>query len=219
MAKKKPKLTPNQLEYQKQLKLLKRRIKRWERKGFLYDYSLPETPKKVTKKDIQKLKNITFKKFTSEEKQELREKYRQREELIDESVPSSINKPLSKREEIDVWLDDLIDEILNPSLIERERDGAKGLLYSLIDWARVRLGDDVFYDYLQDKSIVEKLKKAASEYIQSYVDHKGVDHGAESLRLFTETLNLGRPLTIQQAEDIEIYGRFDIDIGGTDYDL
>lgn len=219
MAKKKPKLTPNQLEYQKQLKLLKRRIKAWERKGFLFEYSPPETPKRVTKKGIQKLKNITFKKFTSEEKQEFIEKYRRREESIDESVPSAIHTPLPKREEIDLWLDDLIDEILNPSLIEREREGAKDLLYSLIDWARVRLGDKALYDYLQDKSVVDKLKKSASQYIQSYVDHKGVDHGAESLRLFTETLNLGRPLTNQQAEDIEIYGRFDIDIGGTDYDL
>lgn len=219
MAKKKPKLTPNQLEYQKQLKLLRRRIKAWERKGFLFDYTPPEIPKRVTKKDIQRLKNITFKKFTSEQKQEFRERYRQREESIDESVPQAINKPLSKRYDLDVWLDDLIDEILNPSLIEREREGAKDLLYSLIDWARVRLGDEAFYNYLQDKTVVDKLKKAASEYIQSYVDHRGVDHGAESLRLFTETLNLGRPLTNQQAEDIEIYGRFDIDIGGTDYDL
>ena len=233
MAKKKPKLTPNQLEYQKQLKLLKKRIKSWERKGYLYDYSLPETPKRINKKDIQKLKNIQFRKFTKEQKQQLRRNYEHREELKRQEEyedgwgwyepdystywPES-NEPVNTEREISRWLDDIIDEIINPDLIERERAGAKDLLKAIIDNARRELGEKGFYTYLQDPKVVTDLKNAASRYIQSYRKKNGYDNGDASLREFTETLNLGRPLTQEQAEDLEIYGTVGFDYSGTDYD-
>ena len=67
---KKKKKTLNQLEYEKALKNLKRRIKAAEKRGFRFDKSeiLPiEKPKRITKKRIESLKklNIYSKKGTT----------------------------------------------------------------------------------------------------------------------------------------------------------
>lgn len=66
----KKKKTLNQLEYEKALKNLKRRIKAAEKRGFRFDKSeiLPiEKPKRITKKRIESLKklNIYYKKGTT----------------------------------------------------------------------------------------------------------------------------------------------------------
>lgn len=225
MAKKQRKLTPNQSEYQRQLRLLKRRVKSWERKGYLFEIRIPEIPKRVTKKDIQKLKNIQFKRFTKEERNKAWGRYQIREELSREPEVNYDDywyepeyRPVNTMAEIQQWLDDIINEILNPELLERDREGAKELLETIIDNARRELGDKSFYDYLQDPEVVTKLKNAASNYRQSYRKKNGTDTGDESLREFTETLNIGRPLTQEQAEDLEMYGAVDFDYSDTDYD-
>lgn len=225
MAKKKRKLTPNQIEYQRQVKLLKRRIKSWERKGYLFEVRIPEMVKRVTKKNIQELKSIQFKNFTKEERDIAWGRYQIRLEL---SREPEINyddywyepeyRPVNTMDEIQQWIDDIINEILNPDLLERDREGAKELLETIIDNARQRLGDKGFYDYLQDPEVVTKLKNAASNYRQSYRKKNGTDTGDESLREFTETLNLGRPLTQEQAEDLERYGVVGFDYSDTKYD-
>lgn len=218
MARKRHKLTPNQREYQKQLKLLKRRQKSWLKKGYNFGVYMPqfnENPRTVTKKEIERLKQVQFKNFTPEQKQVAKKHYEQ------DKTPWGIEferKPLKTIEEIQQWIDDIINEILNPDLLEKEREGAKDLLYGIIENARRELGDRAFYDYLQDPEVVTKLKNAASNYIQSYRKKNGTDTGDESLREFSETLNLNRPLTQEQAEDLEMYGAVDFDYSDTDYD-
>lgn len=60
------KLTPNQAEYQKQLQNLKRRIKSAQKKGYIVpDTIIPDTPKRITKTEINKLKSITAKQIIS----------------------------------------------------------------------------------------------------------------------------------------------------------
>lgn len=60
------KLTPNQAEYQKQLKNLKRRIKTVQKKGYIVPETIiPETPKRITKSDINVLKSIRSKQIIS----------------------------------------------------------------------------------------------------------------------------------------------------------
>lgn len=51
-------LTANQEEWAHQLRNLKRRIKSLEKYGLIVDYELPEMPKRVTKRDIEKLKGL-----------------------------------------------------------------------------------------------------------------------------------------------------------------
>lgn len=51
-------LTANQEEWVHQLRNLKRRIKSLEKTGLIAGYELPEMPKRVTKRDIEKLKGL-----------------------------------------------------------------------------------------------------------------------------------------------------------------
>lgn len=225
MAKKKPKLTPNQLEYQRQLKLLKRRIKSWERKGYLFEIRIPEMPKRVRKKDIQKLKNIQYKKFTPEERNKAWGRYQIREELnrepeinYDDYWYEPDYEPVNTIAEMDAWLEETFNSILNPTLVDRERDGAKELLRGLLDDAKRELGTKAMYEYLQQPNVVDKLNTYASEYISSYQRKDGTDTGSTPLVKFAEILNLGRPLTQDQDEELTMYGTIDFDYTDTDYD-
>lgn len=225
MAKKKPKLTPNQLEYQKQLKLLKRRIKSWERKGYTFDVYIPETPERIRKKDIQKLKNIQFKRFSKEEKQLARYRHEEIEERnntyyedYNDWYFEPSDEPVSTVAEMDAWLEETFNEILNPSLVEREREGAKEVLRNLLDTAKAELGVKPMYEYLQQPNVADKLQSYASEYISSYQRKDGTDTGSTPLVKFAETLNLGRPLTQEQDETLTMYGTIDLDYTDTDYD-
>lgn len=51
-------LTANQEEWLHQLRNLKRRIKSLEKYGLIVDYELPEMPKRVTNREIEKLKEL-----------------------------------------------------------------------------------------------------------------------------------------------------------------
>lgn len=61
MVTKKPKKpTPNEIAYKKELRRLQAFIRRAQKRGYsFYGYSLPEKPKRVTKKSVDKLKAIT----------------------------------------------------------------------------------------------------------------------------------------------------------------
>lgn len=61
MAKKK-KQTPLQLDYKKQVKRLKQAIRRAENRGYIIpDNIIPEQPKRITRKSVERLKKITTK--------------------------------------------------------------------------------------------------------------------------------------------------------------
>ena len=58
------KLTKNQKLYIKEIDLLKKRIKRLEKKGLTVDtFRLPEIPKRITKKSIEDIHNIRGKRL------------------------------------------------------------------------------------------------------------------------------------------------------------
>lgn len=225
MAKKKPKLTPNQLEYQKQLKLLKRRIKSWERKGYEFEIYIPETPERIRKRDIQKLKNIQFKRFSKEEKQLARYRHEEIEEInntyyedYNDWYFEPSDEPVSSIAEMDAWLEETFNEILNPSLVDREREGAREILLTQLETSKRELGVKGMYEYLQQPDVVNKLQTYASEYIASYQRKDGTDTGSTPLVKFCEVLNLGRPLTQEQNETLTMYGTIDLDYTDTDYD-
>lgn len=222
MAKKR-KLTPNQAEYQHQLKLLKDRIRKWEKKGLLYDKPLPEIPKKIGKKHIQQLKNIQLRKFSKEEKQQMRQRY---EDVVtgkitpeeQDNLTDMPNRYVDDMNEMNLWIVNCVSEMLNPTLIKREREGARNQLQILIDDAHRMLGTENFYNMLQDSDTVTQLNNAAFEYLQSYITNKGYDTGAEALRTFVRILNLGRPLTNEQEDMLQVYGHVLFDYTETDYD-
>ena len=225
MAKKKPKLTPNQLEYQRQLKLLKRRIKAWERRGYDFGIRIPKPPKRVTTKDIQKLKDIQFKRFTKEERQIAWARYEEREseERYDYDYSEVYQReitdePVKTEAEMDAWLEEIFNGIINPSMVDKEREGAKEKLYGILQDAKLRLGTRAMYEYLSQPDVVSKLNNYASAYISSYLKKDGTDTGAIPLTKFAETLNLGRPLTQEQSEELTMYGSIDFDYTDTDYD-
>lgn len=63
MAKRKAKskakqLTENQQLYQNQINRLKRALKKARKEGYIFEYNIPEMPKRVTKPAIEKLKKI-----------------------------------------------------------------------------------------------------------------------------------------------------------------
>ena len=61
------KQTPNQREYAKQLQRIKNAVKRAEKRGYIFNENvIPQTPKRITKSAIQKLKETTTNKLYGE---------------------------------------------------------------------------------------------------------------------------------------------------------
>ena len=52
-------ITPNQQEWEKELKRLNQLIKRAEKRGYIFDENIiPKTPKRITKKKLSEIKEI-----------------------------------------------------------------------------------------------------------------------------------------------------------------
>lgn len=77
MAKKK--LTPRQQEWQTEYKKLQRRVRDWKRK-FHVVVDLPQKPERVTKRDIERLKQMTWKNLDEGTKAYARKEYEYRYE-------------------------------------------------------------------------------------------------------------------------------------------
>lgn len=235
----KPKLTKNQLQFQKELQNLRRRAKEWERKQGIKFTDFPTMPERVTKKDIQRVREIRLKNFTPQQVERYRKEYQYRtnyepptedqylrddydpywyEPEWDDSWGEESSTPALSTAEMEAWIQEKIDSILNPTLLEREREGAKELLRTIIDNAKEQIGTKGFYEFLQDPENAGKLEASAHAYLQSYQKKNGTDTGGPALEEFTETLNLNRPLTDEQAYELSTYGTVNFDYSGTDYD-
>lgn len=77
MAKKK--LTPRQKEWETEYKKLQRRVRDWKRK-FHAIPDLPQKPERITKKDIERLKQFKWKNISEAEKKQWRKEYEYRYE-------------------------------------------------------------------------------------------------------------------------------------------
>lgn len=77
MAKKK--LTPRQQEWETEYKKLQRRVRDWKRK-FHAVPDLPVKPERITKKDIERLKQFKWKNISESEKKQWRKEYEYRYE-------------------------------------------------------------------------------------------------------------------------------------------
>ena len=234
MAKKSNKQTQLQKEWEKQYKLLKRRASSWKKvHRILYD-KLPEKPKRVTKKAVEKLKETKWKHFTEEEKRTYRNKYEEayEERIIPDPYENDIynppteydyfnsndfiedslwedteNEPALSEEEIDAFIDETIDAILDINGIERVNENIRQIFQNLLDSLRNSLGDRGFYDFLSDPSIVDELTEAAQTGMATSPtkDTSGAEkpQAHDAIIKFTNTLNRHKPLDAYQAEQLE----------------
>ena len=83
MAKKR--LTPRQQEWETEFKKLQRRVREWKRK-FHAVPDLPQKPERITKKDIERLKQFKWKNIEEAVKKRWRKEYEYRYEQEDEEV-------------------------------------------------------------------------------------------------------------------------------------
>lgn len=83
MAKKR--LTPRQQEWETEFKKLQRRVREWKRK-FHAVPDLPQKPERITKKDIERLKQFKWKNIEVVVKKRWRKEYEYRYEQKDEEV-------------------------------------------------------------------------------------------------------------------------------------
>jgi hypothetical protein len=93
---KKSKLTPLQMEYQKEIKLLKRRTKQWQKSHRILYTDIPEMPKRVTKQSIEKIKQVRFKNLTEKQIKSAQKAYNiayDRGELPETRKPKKEYKP------------------------------------------------------------------------------------------------------------------------------
>lgn len=105
------KLTKNQQLYIKEIDLLKKRIKRLEKKGFTVDtISLPEIPKRITKKSIEDIHNIRGKRLL-----EYTEQARELKTITDYIPTFSMTSRIS--DELDYLLSYMNDEMKIYSLM------------------------------------------------------------------------------------------------------
>lgn len=99
------KLTKNQQLYIKEIDLLKKRVKRLEKKGLTVDtISLPEFPKRITKKSIEDIHNIRGKRLL-----EYTEQARELKTITDYIPTFSMSSRIS--EELDYLLSYMNDEM------------------------------------------------------------------------------------------------------------
>lgn len=83
MAKKR--LTPRQQEWETEFKKLQRRVREWKRK-FHAVPDLPQKPKRITKKEIERLKQFKWKNIEESVKKRWRKEYEYRYEQKDEEI-------------------------------------------------------------------------------------------------------------------------------------
>ena len=225
------KLTKMQQQYRHEFELLKRRAKYWEQK-YGINITLPEKVTKPRKKDITNLKQMRWDKV-SKEHYENAGRYIPpiEQDFYDQIEPPDIEQPEWNRaygelspepaiteEEMEAWLEEKIEQIVNPTLLERERAGAKQTLRNILYSAKESMGTVNFYKMLQEPETAAKLEDAATRYINSYRRRNGTDGGDAPLETFAETLNANRPINDEDSYELQMYGTMSFDYSGTDYD-
>lgn len=125
MAKKK--LTPRQREWETEYKKLRRRVRDWKRK-FHAVPDMPVKPERITKKDIERLKQFKWKNISEAEKKQWRKEYEYRYEnkMPEVYQPKPPYTPPTEQEFLDnLSLDELEHEkqFLEPDSDEPDEDG------------------------------------------------------------------------------------------------
>lgn len=195
--------------------------------------------KRVTKQFVQKLHDIRYKNLTEKQKKEYSRNYtiaydrgeinipepqQPYEPPTEEQFTSNTyndfsqvweedddfsQEPVDTAEEIDAFINSMIDEILGePSRNQDARDYLENLLWE----ARRNYGDRGFYQMLQDDNIVRSLQESAyTAQVVSPTRNGDMRRETEvAIVDFATTLNNGRPLSLDQQEMLWSTQRADI---------
>lgn len=235
MARKKKHLTKNQAEYNKELARLKRRISDWKKTHRILFEDIPDRPEKIYKKDIEQLRKIRWRSFTEEQKRKYRTNYEEAYEEnqlpnpydyddiysphsetdfynndydVDEDYwEDTGNEPAKSKEEIDAFIQETMDAILDINGIDRPNEYMRSIFQNLLNSLRSSIGDKAFYEYLSDPSTVDELTEAAQTGMATSPtkDTSGAEkpQAHDAIIKFTDTLNKHRPLDDYQSEQLE----------------
>ncbi len=236
MAVKKSRLTKNQAEWEKQYNLLKRRISDWKRKFHAVFNELPIKPTRITKKDIERLKEITWKKLTPQQKESARREYTYRydEEWEDVYEPKLPYTPPTEQDfygnvendndyidmgdedaidteaELNQWITNLIGQILDVN-VNYPTPGIEQTLRRIMYNSEDRMGKEEFYNFLQENAsqLHQLAERAISGYLRRGSSPTRQQEGA--MVEFATILNMNRPLTQEQSETFTQEGYIDFD--------
>lgn len=195
--------------------------------------------KRVTKQYVQKLHDIRYKNLTEKQKKEYARKYTIAYDRGEINIPKPQHpyepptesqfisnayedfsqgteelddfsqEPIDTAEEIDAFINSMIDEILGEPMHNQD---AREYLENLLWEARRNYGDKGFYEMLQDDSIVRSLQESAyTAQVVSPTRNGDMRRETEvAIVDFATTLNSGRPLSIEQQEMLWSTQRADI---------
>lgn len=195
--------------------------------------------KRVTKQYVQKLHDIRYKSLTEKQKKEYARNYTIAYDRGEINIPKPLEtyeppteaeftaniykdfsqsmpkdddfsqEPIDTAEEIDAFINSMIDEILGEPMHNQD---AREYLENLLWEARRNYGDKGFYEMLQDDSIVRSLQDSAyTAQVVSPTRNGDMRRETEvAIVDFATTLNSGRPLSIEQQEMLWSTQRADI---------
>lgn len=195
--------------------------------------------KRVTKQFVQRLHDIRYSNLTEKQKKEYSRNYTIAYDHDEINIPKPIEpyepptesqfisnayedfsqdaeefddfsqEPIDTAEEIDAFINSMIDEILGEPMHNQD---AREYLENLLWEARRNYGDKGFYEMLQDDSIVRSLQESAyTAQVVSPTRNGDMRRETEvAIVDFATTLNSGRPLSIEQQEMLWSTQRADI---------
>lgn len=195
--------------------------------------------KRVTKQFIQKVHDIRYTKLTEKQKKEYSRNYTRAYDRGEINIPQPrttyeppteaqfidndfqdfseewqedddfSQEPIDTAEEIDAFINSMIDEILGEPMSNQD---ARDYLENLLWEARRNYGDKGFYEMLQDDSIVRSLQESAyAAQVVSPTKNGDMRRETEVAIIdFATTLNNGRPLSLDQQEMLWSTQRADI---------
>lgn len=195
--------------------------------------------KRVTKQFVQKIHDIRYKSLTEKQKKEYARNYTIAYDRGEINIPEPLHnyepptesqfinnnyedfsqgteefddfsqEPIDTAEEIDAFINSMIDEILGEPMHNQD---AREYLENLLWEARRNYGDKGFYEMLQDDSIVRSLQESAyTAQVVSPTRNGDMRRETEvAIVDFATTLNNGRPLSIEQQEMLWSTQRADI---------
>lgn len=195
--------------------------------------------KRVTKQFVQQVRNIRYKNLTEKQKKEYSRNYTIAYDNGEINIPKPIEpyepptesqfinntyedfsqdteeyddfsqEPIDTAEEIDAFINSMIDEILGEPMHNQD---AREYLENLLWEARRNYGDKGFYEMLQDDSVIRSLQESAyTAQVVSPTRNGDMRRETEvAIVDFATTLNSGRPLSIEQQEMLWSTQRADI---------
>lgn len=212
------KLTPNQQVWKKELKRLQQFIRRAKKRGYIFpDDVIPETPKRITKKQLSKIKSIIPQTLYSQaefynpdtgeilsgiEGRKFERKRSARKAQLTKAIKQAQGTEIPLPRQTDLVLQnirDLINQFTPSSLWSdywtQKKEGDKNKLQSLLDSAIAQEGEDV---------VAERLENYAGD-IERIIN--SILYGSDEEQIQFDvvefaTIIKGRSLTAQESSEL-----------------